>query len=353
MKLDQNRKNALQGFLTHCGLSHATRTTVAGDASFRRYDRLTLDGKSYILMDAPPPEEDCLPFVAVAHYLDSIGLNAPIVLNQDLHQGFLLLEDLGDDTFNQVFTKSTAEETLLYQRSIDVLVDLHGYKVPTSLSDKEDHLYPLASYDDALFKMELELFTDWYLPALKGQGNANWGPELEQLWQPLQPHVIPESPILVLRDYHADNLMWLPNLDGLKQIGLLDFQDAVMGHPAYDLVSLLMDARRDVHPTLMAEIGTYYLAQMKRKGTLIDPQDFWRAFHILGAQRNLKIIGIFARLWKRDKKPHYPTMIPHVWRLLERNLEHPALADLKAWIDNSVSPSERKLILSQTELDNG
>ncbi len=352
MKLDQNRKHALQKFLTHCGLSHASRTTVAGDASFRRYDRLTLDGESTILMDAPPPEENCLPFVAVAHYLDSVGLNAPIVLKQDLDLGFLLLEDLGDDTFNQVFTKSTDEEALLYQRSIDVLVDLHGHKVPASLTDKEGHSYPLASYDDALFNLELELFTDWYLPALKGQGNTNWGPELAKLWQPLQLHVIPDKPILVLRDYHADNLMWLPNLDGFKQIGLLDFQDAVMGHPAYDLVSLLMDARRDVHPGLMEDIVTYYLTMMKRKGTLIDAQDFWRAFHILGAQRNLKIIGIFARLWKRDGKPHYPTMIPHVWGLLERNLEHPSLAGLKSWIDNLVSPEERKLILSQAELDN-
>jgi hypothetical protein len=352
MSFDKNRQAQLQDFLSHCGLKGAHRTAVAGDASFRRYDRLKLDGKSYILMDAPPPEEDCLPFVLIAEHLFNNGFSAPEILQQDLTNGFLLLEDLKDDTFNTVFKTSLEKEFDLYKGSIDVLVSLHQKEAPKLYEINEDSNHQQLNYDEALFHRELDLFSKWYLPTLKATNDESWPRVLKDLWQPLEPHVIPEKPVMVLRDYHADNLMWLPDRKGIKQIGLLDFQDSVNGHPAYDMVSLLMDARRDVSPQLMDDMIDHYLQEIAGHGNAINEQEFLRAFHILGTQRNLKIIGIFARLWKRDKKPHYPTMIPHVWRLLERNLEHPALKDMKAWIDDLVSPEERTLILSHAELEN-
>lgn len=317
--------------------SGAKRRPLAGDASFRRYERIEKNGAPFVLMDAPPEHEDCRPFVALATYLRSLGFSAPKILKPDFENGLLLLEDLGNNTFNRVLEKDPALETELYRAAVEVLVALHGQKPPSKLPVPENDDYTLAPYDaDCLFS-ELNLFPEWYLPEVLGKNDDGWEQELKQIWTPLFNRVTPENSVLTLKDYHADNLMWLPAREGLQKVGLLDFQDALLGHPAYDLVSLLQDARRPFKPELESDMLEHYLAKTgsnKRK-------EFMTAYQILGAQRNTKIIGIFTRLWRRDGKADYPKMIPHVWSLLEENLKHPALSEARLWFNAVVPPADR------------
>lgn len=308
-------------FLTRAGWGDAARAKLAGDASFRKYDRLTRGAQSAVLMDAPPPQEDIRPFVHIARHLDALGYSAPRILAEDAEHGFLLLEDLGDDLFARLISRGENERPL-YEATIDFLLDLHRHPAPAGI----------APYDKPRLIDETELFLDWYLPTLTGhetptaQRNA-----FRMLWAMLAPEVAGEPRVLVLRDFHAENLLWLPGRDRAAKIGLLDFQDAVAGHRAYDLVSLLEDARRDVDPALAEAMLQRYIA-----GSGLDNARFRRAYTILGAQRNIRIIGIFTRLWKRDGKPHYQNFMPRMWGLVERDLAHPALADLRHWLDATV-----------------
>lgn len=320
-----------QAFLQRAGWGDAARSKLAGDASFRKYERLNRNGESAVLMDAPPPQEDIRPFMRIARHLDSLGYSAPRILAEDAEHGFLLLEDLGDDLFARLL-KSGGDERRLYEAAIDFLLDLHRHPAPADL----------APYDDMRLIDEAQLFTDWYLPALTGHDTpANIRQAFRFLFGILAPEVgmdgTPDRRILVLRDFHAENLIWLPQRSGVARLGLLDFQDAVAGHPAYDLVSLLEDARRDVDPDLAEAMLQRYIA-----GSGVDDATFRRAYAILGAQRNIRIIGIFTRLWKRDGKPHYQAFMPRMWGLLERDLAHPALADLRGWIDAMVPPELRR-----------
>lgn len=315
----------------------SVRARLAGDASFRRYERITKGGESFVLMDAPPAHEDCHPFVAIGKYLKNQGFSAPEILNTDFENGFLLLEDLGDNTFNQVLNKNPELEKDLYCAAVDVLVALHGLKPPADLSVPGDQTYKLPRYDQNHLFTELNLFPEWYLPEVSGKSDETWVKDLREIWQPLFEKVSHENSVLTLRDYHADNLMWLPGRENIGKVGLLDFQDALLGHPAYDLVSLLQDARRPFNPELENDLLGYYLAQTE----IQNEPAFRAAYQILGAQRNTKIIGIFTRLWRRDGKAEYPAMIPHVWSLLEENLKHPVLAEAKAWFDDRVPPAGR------------
>jgi len=313
-------------FLIRAGWGDAARGKLAGDASFRKYDRLKRGTQSAVLMDAPPPQEDIRPFVRIARHLEGLGYSAPRILAEDAEHGFLLLEDLGDDLFARLIG-SGENERPLYEATIDFLLDLHRHPAPAGI----------APYDKQRLIDEVDLFTDWYLPTLTGhetpaaQRNA-----FRMLWAILAPEVADEPRVLVLRDFHAENLLWLPGRDGAAKIGLLDFQDAVAGHRAYDLVSLLEDARRDVDPALAEAMLQRYIA-----GSGVDDAQFRRAYAILGAQRNLRIIGIFTRLWKRDGKPHYQSFMPRMWGLVERDLAHPVLADLRHWLD-AIVPQERR-----------
>lgn len=318
-------------FLQRAGWGDALRAKLAGDASFRKYERLNRNGEPAVLMDAPPPQEDVRPFIRIARHLSSLGYSAPRILAEDAEHGFLLLEDLGDDLFARLL-KSGGDEHALYEATIDFLLDLHRHPAPADL----------APYDEARLIDEAELFTDWYLPALTGRDTpANIRQAFRFLLGILVPEVgmddTPEKRILVLRDFHAENLIWLPQRKGPARLGLLDFQDAVAGHPAYDLVSLLEDARRDVDPDLAEAMLQRYVA-----GSGADDAAFRRAYAILGAQRNIRIIGIFTRLWKRDGKPQYQAFMPRMWGLLERDLSHPALADLRGWIDAMVPQELRR-----------
>jgi aminoglycoside/choline kinase family phosphotransferase len=310
-------------FLAAHGWGGARIRPLAGDASFRRYFRVHRDGESAVLMDAPPEHEDIGPFLAVAGHLLDRGFSPPRPLAIDRTRGLLLLEDFGDDRVGPLLQREPDRERAIYETAVDILADLAALPAPADL----------APYDDAAMAREVDLFPDFYAPALAlDVERESWLPAWRGAWDEVL-RVVSDDPVLVLRDYHADNLMVLP--DG--RLGLLDFQDALAGHPAYDLVSLLQDARRDVS----AELEEAMLARYASAANVADVERFRAHYEILGAQRNTKILGIFTRLWKRDGKPHYLPLQPRVWTYLERNLAHPALAPVRAWFEANVPAAKR------------
>jgi aminoglycoside/choline kinase family phosphotransferase len=315
-------------FLAAAGWADAERRALAGDASFRRYDRLRRGAESAVLMDAPPPQEDVRPFLAVAAILRRLGLSAPRILARDEAAGLLLLEDLGDGTYTRLLAGG-AEEAALYGLAVDTLIHLQRRFDPAGVT--------LPPYDEGRLLAEAALLVDWFLPATTGRPTPpEQCAEYLAAWRRALPPASATS-TLVLRDYHVDNLVHLPARGGVAACGLLDFQDAVIGPASYDLVSLLEDARRDVPPTLAASMIERYLAAFPD----IDRADFLGSYAVLGAQRNAKIIGIFTRLWRRDGKPQYLAHIPRVWRLLEQDLRHPSLAPVADWLARHVPPERR------------
>lgn len=311
-------------FLAANGWGGAEIRPLAGDASFRRYFRVHRDGETAVLMDAPPDKEDVGPFLCVASHLIDRGFAPPRPLAVDRALGLLLLEDFGDDRVNPLLQREPQREEEVYEAAVDIAVRLVAEVAPQDIRP----------YDSAALRREATLFTEWYLPALGIEPDVEG---YERAWDEALADMLAETerhPVLVLRDYHADNLMVVP---GLGQLGLLDFQDALAGHPAYDLVSLLQDARRDVSP----ELEERMLARFMDGAGIADRDRFRSHYEVLGAQRNAKILGIFTRLWKRDGKPAYPAMHPRIWTYVERNLAHPALAPVKAWFDTNVPPQAR------------
>lgn len=326
------RNRAIEKFLAASGWRQADRRVLAGDASFRRYYRLRNGALSAVLMDAPPPTEDVRPFVTIANLLRSLGLSAPEIMAEDLEAGLLLLEDFGDPTYSRCFTEGVNEFDL-YKLAVDALIHLHGAFDPTATVSIEP-------YDDTKLLEEAFLFTDWYLPAVRGFDTPGAErSEFQERWLSVfsEARTVPET--LVLRDFHVDNLMWLKNRPGVAACGLLDFQDAVRGPTTYDLVSLFEDARRDVPPDLAAKLLQHYCAAFPK----LDQDRFFASYAILGAQRSAKILGIFTRLDRRDGKPHYLPHIGRVWRWLEGDLKHPDLAPLKDWFDK-VIPGDQRVI---------
>ncbi|MEA3015846.1 MAG: N-acetylmuramate 1-kinase [Sphingomonadales bacterium] len=311
-------------FLAAHGWEGAEIVPLAGDASFRRYFRVLRGGDSAVLMDAPPAHEDIGPFLTVAGHLLDRGFSPPRPLAVDRARGLLLLEDFGDGRVGPLLQREPQRERAIYEAAVDILARLAAQPAPPDLPP----------YDGAAMEREVLLFPECYAPALalEVEGSsylAGW----REAWQAVL-RVAGENPVLVLRDYHADNLMVLP---GRADLGLLDFQDALAGHAAYDLVSLLQDARRDVAPALEEAMIDLYCAA----ANVADRAIFRTHYEILGAQRNTKILGIFTRLWKRDGKPHYLPLQPRVWGHLERNLAHPALAPVRAWFDANVPADKR------------
>ncbi|MBI5165999.1 MAG: phosphotransferase [Magnetospirillum sp.] len=326
-----SREALIHAFLTRAGWSGAARGRLAGDASFRHYDRLEkADGSRAVLMDAPPPKEDVRPFVRMAMHLQRLGYAAPQLLALDMEAGLLLLEDLGDDTYTRLLARGHDEEAL-YALAIDVLADLHR---------QMDAVPPaLPAYDDERLLAEAALLTDWYMPAVLGCDTAAAiRTDYLARWRALFPRArqVPET--LVLRDFHVDNLLLLPR-EGLQACGLLDFQDAVGGPLTYDPMSLLEDARRNLAPGLVERMKARYLERVPG----LDPDAFAASWAILAAQRHAKVIGIFTRLCKRDGKSAYLGHIPHVWRLLEASLAHPELAPIKDWLDRHL-PADRRTV---------
>jgi len=301
-------------FLDRAGWGGSAILPLAGDASFRRYFRIRRGTDSAVLMDAPPEHEDSRPFLTVAGHLDSIGFRAPRVLAKDLDAGLILLEDFGDARMKEAIEADPMAETAIYAQAIDLLADLHGHPAG-----------PIPPYDMAVYQREAGLFPEWYMPAVGLDADPD---SYAAAWDAALAPIEADRSVSVLRDYHAENIMLLA--DG--SLGLLDFQDALAGHPAYDLVSLLQDARRDVPPAIEAAMIKRYAASR--------PFDE-AAYALLGAQRNAKILGIFTRLWKRDGKPRYLAFQPRVWGYLERDLAHPALAPVKDWFDAHVPAAQR------------
>lgn len=318
MALDMNPPAGTADFLAKLGWGEGDVLPLAGDASFRRYFRVADHGRSAILMDAPPPHEDPRPFIQVAQWLVARGFPAPAIFGTDLEKGLVLIEDFGDARMRE--TVDAAPESLLrmYEAAVDILIRLRG-----------EPAGPWRPYDRKELQREADLLTEWYCPAIGVTVDTDG---YAKAWGEVFDHALAAEPVTVLRDYHAENLMLI---GGTEALGLLDFQDALAGHPAYDLVSLLQDARRDVEP----EIEAAMLDRYRRATGAGD--DFDAAYHVLGAQRNAKIVGIFTRLWRRDGKPRYPAMCPRVWRYLNRDLDHPALAPVKAWFDANIPADQR------------
>lgn len=316
MAADLNPRDAAPAFLTQAGWGDAQILPLAVDASFRRYYRVIGTGRTAVLMDAPPPE-DTRKFAHMAAWLAERGFAAPAILADDAAGGFMLLEDFGDMRMRETVDAAPESEARLYAAAVDQLLRLQRHEAA-----------PVPPYDRAFILREANLLIEWYCDALSlavdtDGYTAAWNAAFDAL---------PDMPVVtVLRDYHAENLMLLDD----ARLGLLDFQDALAGHPAYDLVSLLQDARRDVPAVVEASMLARY-----RESTGVG-EGFDAAYHLFGAQRNAKILGIFTRLWRRDGKPRYGALCPRVWRYLERDLAHPALAGVARWFDLNIPPHRR------------
>jgi N-acetylmuramate 1-kinase len=342
------RMRAARVLIDATGFAQARRMHLVGDASTRRYERLYVEGASAILMDSPPrPDgppvrggrsysalahlaENVRPFVALARGLRERSFSAPLVQSADLDAGLLLLEDFGDERVAAGEPPMPVEER--YEAAIDLLVALHEMALPATLpvAPRLDHKLP--PYDMGAFLIEAELLLDWYLP----YRDAGPLPPFERetfltLWQQALAEVVAAPATWVLRDFHSPNLMWLDEREDIERIGLLDFQDALIGPAAYDVASLLMDARVDVSQDLELKLLSRYAAGRTAADPDFDLKPFVRQYVTLGAQRATKVLGIFARLNKRDGKPEYLRHLPRVWNYLARALAHPSLTELAKW----------------------
>jgi len=338
------RAARIGAFLTSAGWGGASRRPLESDASFRRYTFLADGARRALLMDAPPDKEDVRPYLRIARHLTGLGYSAPSILAEDTAAGLLVIEDLGQDTYTRLLARGEAGqprtggtvEDRLYALAVDVLIDLH-HRPPAEAIPPG-----LPPYDEAELLREALLFIDWYLPAAAGRpADPTVRDAYVAAWRAVLPPILAPGdgapPTLVLRDYHVDNLLLVPGRPGVAACGLLDFQDALAGHPAYDLVSLLEDARRDVGDDLAARMRARYAADFQR----LNRASFDAAYAILGAQRHMKVLGIFVRLSRRDGKPRYLVHLPRLWRLLERSLRHPALAPVAAWLEGNVPAALR------------
>ena len=298
----------IDDFLKTAGWGDAALTPLAGDASARRYSRLHHGNDTAILMD--DPEGDTGLFARLARHLRGLGLSAPEILAEA--PGLLLLEDLGDGLIARLATDAESEKRL-YLCATDALVALHRHPPPSDL--------PVA--DPA----RLAAMTDLAFSVYAANAGTPIAPEIMHecaaaFERALLAHA-PETDVMILRDYHAENILWLPDREGAARAGLLDFQDALQGHRAYDLVSLVEDARRDASPETAEAAIRHYLA-----ATGLPEAPFRAALAVLGAQRNLRILGVFARLAAARGKPGYIDLVPRVWRHLQTDLQHPALSEV-------------------------
>ena len=329
-------------FLSNNNLDDEKRIKLKKDASYRQYERIIKNtGESYILMDAPPEKEKTTPFIQMANFLRNNNLSAPEIFATDIENGFLLLEDFGNDSFTNVLAGNSSlstelKEEKMYEKAIDALIYLHKISPDTIKLNK---------YDELTLIKESNLFIEWYLSVLNGDKISKAiQDEFNLILKHLLSSVKSFANVIVLRDYHADNLMWLDNNIGYRKVGLLDFQDAVIGSPVYDLVSLLEDLRRDVSPQTVENMINRYLQAFPN----YSRKEFQAAYSILGVQRNLKIVGFCARQASRNKNPYYLSLLPRVWRHINNNLKHPLLLPLKSWL-TKVVPSQMKTYKSHLE----
>lgn len=348
------RMAAVRGFLAESSLSDAQRRTMPGDASTRSYERLALGDQRSILMNWPrrpdgPPVRDGRPYSAIAHLAESVvpfvaiakglrdhGVLAPEIYHADLKQGLLIIEDFGDERVVAGDPPAPIEER--YETAVDVLLSLHEQTLPEYLPVAPHLEYQIPAYDMEAFLIEAELLLDWYLPHLGIAVVEDTRAQFRALWSDALRPVFDEPRTWVLRDFHSPNLLWLPQHKDIACIGVLDFQDALIGPAAYDLASLLQDARVDVpESTELALLGRY-LRRRRAEAPDFDPTQFIALYVTLAAQRASKILGIFARLDRRDGKPQYLRHMPRIWAYLQRSLAHPALAPLNTWYGENIPP---------------
>jgi hypothetical protein len=325
-----DRAAVIARFLDRNGWGDARREPLAGDASFRRYERLRRGSEVAVLMDAPPPHEDVRPFVRVGRALAALGLGAPAIMAEDTEAGLLLLEDLGNDTYTRVLAADPKREESLYALATDALIALHrGFRLPAD---------GIPRFTDDRAVAEALRMLEWLWPVAKGRpAPADAEASFRAAWREVLPawRGVPDS--LILYDFHVDNLILRPGRKGVQACGLLDFQDGVIGPIGFDLMSLVQDVRRDVPARLAQRLIDRYLAAFPE----LDREAYLASYAVGGAQRNVRILGTFVRLWKRDGKPGYLAWLPRTWRMVEFNLAHPALEPLARWFDLHFPPALR------------
>lgn len=353
-----SRDAEINAFLKQAKWDDAERVAVPGDASTRRYERLTLRDQKAVLMDAPkgaeaPSEPEGATvqerkalgynalarlagpnpeaFACMANELTMRGFSAPKIFAANLDKGFILLEDLGDALYARVIAEDPSKERQLYEAAIDTLAAIYRSSFPAKMSF-QDETWRVRDYDMAALQAEADLFLDWFAKDLGREIQDLVRDEWYSIWTELFKSLDAHASGLALRDFHAENIFWLPERQAVSRVGLIDFQDGLFAHPAYDLVSLIEDARRDVSPDLAAPL----LKRFCEKAGLKYGSKFKTAYAVMGAQRNAKILGIFVRLAERDGKPNYRDLIPRVATHFKGNLEDPKCADLKAWIATHV-----------------
>ena len=342
-----DRMATVRQFISQSGYSGALRAKLKGDASTRIYERLALGDKHAILMNSPrrpdgPPVRDGKPYNAIAHLADNVmpfvamanglrqhGFSSPEIYHADLDQGLLILEDLGDEGI--VSGEPPAPIRERYETAVDALLALHGKRLPDVLPVAPHIEHRIPSYDMSALLIEAELLLDWFLPRLQAPMPDSERDSFRRLWRELLQPAIEAPATWVLRDFHSPNLLWLAGRKEIARLGLLDFQDAVMGPGAYDVASLLQDARVDIPEQLELALLGRYVRGRRQSDPEFDPASFIKIYVTLAAQRASKILGIFARLDLRDGKPQYLRHMPRVWGYLQRSLGHPALESLNAW----------------------
>lgn len=348
------RLSALRTFLERSGAMQATRKRMAGDASTRSYARLVADGRSTILMNSPAKSDiqliyggksylaavhladDIVPFVAIGRALHERGLSVPVIHQTDLDEGFLICEDLGSEGVLTGTPPAPIEER--YHAAADVLVTLHRNPLPTELPVAGRQNYAIPAFDTDAMLIEVSLLLDWYLPDRGAEVTAAMRDGFVAIWRRLLDRALAGPATWVIRDFHSPNLIWLAERQGIARVGIIDFQDAVLGPPAYDVASLAQDARVDMPEALEIALVSRYVRGRKSDDPSFDPAAFAESYAVMSAQRNTRVLGVFSRLIRRDGKPHYLRHQPRIWAYLHRALAHPALGDVRAWFENHAPP---------------
>ena len=351
------RLRELRQFITDAGYADARRQRMPGDASTRSYARLLRDHDSVILMNSPRrPDgpaiyqgrsysaavhlaEDVKPFVAIAGGLRQRGFSAPAIHHADLDGGFLITEDFGSEGF--VDGNPPAPLAERYQAATDMLAALHREPLPETLPVAPHIVHPIPSFDIEALLVEVGLMLEWYLPDRDAEPDPDARAEFIAMWRDLLERRAAAPRTWVLRDFHSPNLIWLAGRSGHARVGLIDFQDAVLGPASYDLVSLLQDARIDVPEQLELALLTRYIRARRAADLAFDAAAFAELYAIMSAQRNTRLLGTFARLNRRDGKPQYLRHQPRIWTYLNRSLAHPALSHFKGWYADNVPPPAR------------
>jgi len=352
------RETQIKTFLKAAGWEQASRSPVQGDASNRRYERLDMNGHKAVLMDAPKGAEtpsepegasvedrrklgynavarlagpNLEAFAAIANELVIRGFSAPKIIAADLDLGFMLLEDFGAGVYAKVIRADAAQERLLYEAATDTLAAIYRSSFPSVMHYKA-HSWRVRDYDEAALLAEMDLCHDWYAKDFGREITADMRAEFTAAWQEVLPLLGAHPSGLALRDFHAENLFWLPEREATSKVGLIDFQDALMVHPAYDLMSFITDIRRDVDPALKDHL----IARFCEKSGLKDDGDFRAAYAVLGAQRGTKLLGFPVRADLKFGKPQYRALLPRVKHHLQDDLSHPALKGVRAWFETYI-----------------